>query len=633
MICVNSVSVYPNSITLKVGSWSYVASATVCPSNADCKQVQWHSDDTSVASVNTYSGYIYANGVGTTRIYATATDGSGCSDYLTVTVSNTVPVTSVTLNRSSLSIEKGQSASLSATVCPDNATNKNVNWTSSNNGVATVSNGVVTAVTNGYARITATAADGSGKSASCTVTVTGNVLVSSITINPSEKILTQGESAFLNALVYPSNATKKSVCWHSDNSSIVTVNANSGLIISQNPGTAKVYATACDGSGAQGYCTVIVEEPIKVERVCISPQKTVVTVGEEELLIASISPLYVTDGSVTWESSNKNVATVEKRIPAHGTGNIAAVIGRSKGTATITATANDGSGKKGSCTVTVDPREKVTVRKDGDYFTVTFKDGKVWKSVGRDLSLDENTSGNLGYGYLEWDNLYKWEQRFLDNLQNNYTEDQLAYIYYFDPLGVEDYMVNAGAPIYNNKTKLERLKSKDSLYNKIFGIIPNKFYFNEDGEYYDYQDHQGWDRLKYYSNAEILFGWHRVPFDWGRVLKAGLSTLFELAIGSIPPISYIQNGIMLYKYAFYGASINEFSTSLLTSYFELYEANPIVWTISLVSALSDATFSQFEIPNDMTVDVYHKVESLENYRTVFIIGGSEVSMNDVITHC
>ena len=157
MICVNSVSVYPKSISLKVGTWSYAAYAEVCPSNADCKEVQWHSDNSSVASVNSSSGYIYANGVGTAHIYATATDGSGCSDYLTVTVSNTVPVTSVTLNRSSLSLEEGQTASLYATVCPENATNKNVNWTSSNNAVATVSGGVVTAVSKGSAKITATA--------------------------------------------------------------------------------------------------------------------------------------------------------------------------------------------------------------------------------------------------------------------------------------------------------------------------------------------------------------------------------------------------------------------------------------------------------------------------------------------
>ena len=61
MICVNSVSVYPKSITLKVGNWYYSASAEVCPENADCKEVVWHSNNTSVASVNASSGYICGN--------------------------------------------------------------------------------------------------------------------------------------------------------------------------------------------------------------------------------------------------------------------------------------------------------------------------------------------------------------------------------------------------------------------------------------------------------------------------------------------------------------------------------------------------------------------------------------------
>ena len=118
MICVHSVTVSPKSITLKAGDWSYAARAEVCPSNADCKKVTWHSNNPSVASVNASNGYIYANAAGTARIYASATDGSGCSDYLTVTVSNTVPVTSVTLNRSSLTLEEGKSAYLCATLCP-----------------------------------------------------------------------------------------------------------------------------------------------------------------------------------------------------------------------------------------------------------------------------------------------------------------------------------------------------------------------------------------------------------------------------------------------------------------------------------------------------------------------------------
>ena len=207
MIFVNSVSVSPKSVTLKAGSWFYAARAEVCPANADCKEVTWHSNNPSVASVNESGGYVYANSLGTATIYATATDGSGCSDYLTVTVSNTIPVTSVTLNRSSISLEEGQFASLCATVFPDNATNTNVNWTSSDNNVVTVDNGVITAVGKGSARITATAADGSGKSAVCTVGVTGDTLVSSIGISSDIGTMITGKAAYFRATVCPGNAT------------------------------------------------------------------------------------------------------------------------------------------------------------------------------------------------------------------------------------------------------------------------------------------------------------------------------------------------------------------------------------------------------------------------------------------
>ena len=534
MICINSITICPENITITKGKWYHGAYAQVCPTNATCQCVTWHSSNPNVANVN-QNGYIFGVSEGSAVIYATAQDGSGAVGF-------------------------------------------------------------------------------------CNGTVVSPVKVSSVTVTPSTKTVNVGDTFCLSATVCPTNAEDKRIRWTSCDCSIADVDYLTGCVTAKSAGTTCICANAIDGSGVQGCCEVTI---LPLEAACVKLNKSMATLskGKTVALQYSVYPYNATITSVNWNSDSPYVASVSNGV----------VTAKNDGVANITVTIN---GKlKATCKVTVDSREKVIVQKDGDYFKIIFADGLVWKSVGRDLSLDENISGNLGYGYLEWDNLYEWEQRFLDNFQNSYTDDQLAYIYYFDPLGVEDYMVNTQAPVYNNKTMLERLNFKDSLYNKIFGIIPNKFYFNEDGEYDDYQNHIGWDRLEYYSNAEILFGWHRAPFDWNSVLEAALSTLFDLVISLIPPISYIQDGVTLYKYAFYGASINEFSTSLLTYYFSLYEASPITWVISLLSAIADATFSQFEIPNDMTVDVYCKVESLENYRTVFIIGGTEVSMSDVIVHC
>ena len=101
MICVNSVRVTPGSVTLQAGKWYYGARAEVCPLNASCRSVRWWSENPNVASVNASSGYIYARAAGTVTIWATAIDGSGCRDCMTVLVKSAIPVESVELARSS----------------------------------------------------------------------------------------------------------------------------------------------------------------------------------------------------------------------------------------------------------------------------------------------------------------------------------------------------------------------------------------------------------------------------------------------------------------------------------------------------------------------------------------------------
>ena len=345
MICVSSVTVYPKSVTIKKGNWYYAVSAEICPVNADCNCVTWHSSNTNVATVNAANGYIYAKAAGTARIYATATDGSGCSDYITVTVRNTVPVESVTLNRTSLSLEEGQCAALSATVCPNNASNKSLNWTSSNNNVARVTSGVITAVSKGSAKITATAADGSGKSASCTVSVTGDTLVSSICISPAAKTLTAGKSAYLYATVCPENAANKCVTWSSGNSCVATVNSVSGLVYAQNAGTTMIYATAQDGSGVAGACRLTVTNPVCVEDITLNRTYLVLYKGNTYRLTADVCPANATAKTLRWSSSKPSIAAVNAY-----TGLVTA---RAAGRAIIYASAQDGSGVCACCEIVV----------------------------------------------------------------------------------------------------------------------------------------------------------------------------------------------------------------------------------------------------------------------------------------
>ncbi|MBQ6179548.1 MAG: Ig domain-containing protein, partial [Bacteroidales bacterium] len=169
-----------------------------------------------------------------------------------IKVSFSVSVSDVTITPVSSSLQVGESVSLSATVNPQNATDKTVTWSSSNASVATVSSsGLVTAKAVGTATITASAG---GKSATCNVTVTP-VLVNSITLNQSSANVNVGGTVSLTAAVTPSNAADKTVTWSSSDAAVATV-SNSGVVTGVKAGTATITATAHDGSGVKATCAV-----------------------------------------------------------------------------------------------------------------------------------------------------------------------------------------------------------------------------------------------------------------------------------------------------------------------------------------------------------------------------------------
>ena len=162
---VTSLSLNKSNLALHPGNSEKLV-ATVEPSDAT---LVWSSSNTSVATVSS-DGTVTAAGNGTASITVSATDGSGKNATCTVAV--TTLVSSISLDKTSLDLYKGDSFTLSATVSPSTASNKALTWTSSNISVATVSNsGVVAAAGNGTATITVSATDGSGKNDKCKVTV------------------------------------------------------------------------------------------------------------------------------------------------------------------------------------------------------------------------------------------------------------------------------------------------------------------------------------------------------------------------------------------------------------------------------------------------------------------------------
>ena len=158
------------TIAIGTGSLSGTIGVTTEPKPAAGKPVKVIADTTGIIGLTTHvvsDDNAYETAVkGNTIVLQVVGDTGG-------ETTQPVLVSEITLNTDSATLKVGDTETLTATVTPENATKKDVIWTSSNTGVATVENGTVTAVKAGTTTITATAADGSGKSATCTVTVTG----------------------------------------------------------------------------------------------------------------------------------------------------------------------------------------------------------------------------------------------------------------------------------------------------------------------------------------------------------------------------------------------------------------------------------------------------------------------------
>ena len=182
---VTEVTLSQSNLTLGVGE-SETLTATITPDNATEQDVTWSSDPSGIVDItpdtaDSKEATITATGTGTTTIKATV-DGKSAECSVTVNAPAIVPVTGVSLNKTELTLTEGNSETLTATVEPANATNKNVTWSSSAESVATVEDGKVTAVGAGEATITVTTEDGSFTD-TCEVTVTAKTY--GISVSPS----------------------------------------------------------------------------------------------------------------------------------------------------------------------------------------------------------------------------------------------------------------------------------------------------------------------------------------------------------------------------------------------------------------------------------------------------------------
>ena len=193
----------------------------------------------------------------------------------------------------------------------------------------------------GYLR-TATTRDSSGRSGCCTVTV--NVPVESVKVNDERRIMYTGTTDRFEVTVCPHNATNKLVRWSSTNTNVATVDPATGRVTAISAGTARIIATAQDGTGKSGACELTVKPAIPVKGVTIGSSTYTMKVGETTRLSYSVYPVDATNQRVTWCSSDPNVAEVGSRNRK--------ITAKHAGKTTITVTTDDGN-FVASCEVTV----------------------------------------------------------------------------------------------------------------------------------------------------------------------------------------------------------------------------------------------------------------------------------------
>ena len=348
------ISVLPvkvHSISINLNKWdceegdSIQLKTSILPDNATDKTIIWSSSDENVAIVD-QSGLVSAINAGECVITATAADSSGITDSCNVYVTaKVIPIEFLTIEPKLWNAVEGDTLTFSATVMPENATDKSIIWSSNDTSVATVSEeGVVYALKPGETVITATAADGSGATASCNVYVGAKViLVKSLTIEPQLWNAVEGETLSLSTIVTPENATDKSVAWSSSDTSVATVSQD-GVITALKPGETVVTAIAADGSGVQASCNVYVTAKfISAESLALNPSSWTGVEGVSFQITAIISPENASEKTIEWSSSNETIATV------NNTGFVTVI---RDGNCVITAKTSDGSNLSAECVIT-----------------------------------------------------------------------------------------------------------------------------------------------------------------------------------------------------------------------------------------------------------------------------------------
>ena len=338
---VQTISLNSTKKDLLVGE-SFALTATAMPENATNRNVIWKLVSGNAISLSNI-GVIQAKKVGAALVRAEAADGSGITAECKVVVKPRL-VQAISLNATQKAVTVGDSFTLTATLSPENATNRNVIWKLvSGNAISLSNTGVIQAKKVGEALVRAEAADGSGTTAECKVVVKPR-LVQAISLNATQKNLIIGDSFTLTATAMPENATNRNVIWKLVSGDAISL-SNTGVIQAKKVGEAIVRAETADGSGITAECKVVVK-PRLVQSISLNLEKDTVAIGEHFTVTADVLPKNATNSTLQWSVSDPLL------LKHLGAGSFETL---KTGSATITAQARDGSKQEASCRIEIVP--------------------------------------------------------------------------------------------------------------------------------------------------------------------------------------------------------------------------------------------------------------------------------------
>jgi uncharacterized protein (TIGR02145 family) len=344
-IAVTGITVAPQSYTLAIGG-EVTLTATIAPEDATNKDMTWETSDATIATVE--AGVVTGIAAGEASITVTSTEG-GHEATCAITVNeegvDVILPETIELSKESIKLQVGgEPFTLTYTINPDNATNKEVIWESNDPKIAEVSqDGVVTPVAGGDTYITVTTVDG-GKNDICQVVVEVPVEGVSWLLSPIQTVVDEPFDLTGMVSITPENATNKNFTITSADPSTVSLEGN--VMTAHKPGDVILTVITEENNNIKAELTIqVIDMTVHVESVELDRESITLMFpdGNAKTLNATVLPGDAENKALTWESDNTGVVTVSDGV----------LTPVGEGTAKITVKSADNSSVTDECTVAV----------------------------------------------------------------------------------------------------------------------------------------------------------------------------------------------------------------------------------------------------------------------------------------